>query len=68
MAGTVNGELMSPATESDIVDDPSQFPQKLCNFMTMCLRNSLVSMTTMLHLVHKRYTVYVTVGVQYILQ
>lgn len=54
-AGTINGEMISSVIESEVVDDMTQFPQKLCNFMSLCLRNRLVSMTTMLHLVHKRF-------------
>lgn len=54
VAGTVNGETMNSLIESDVVEELPQFPQKLCNFASKCLRGSLVTMTTMLHLVHKR--------------
>lgn len=53
-AGTVNGEMVHSMPETDIVEEPSQLSNKLCKFASEILRNKLITMTTMLHLVHKR--------------
>ena len=53
-AGSVNGEMVQSMQETVIVEEPSEINEKLCKFVTENLTNRLISMTTMLHLVHKR--------------